>query len=130
MASSFILVDQVENLDYNFTPYGDSGTIPEPSGEQINSFRKGVAAVMAEALGEDEKIEEGSQEWARRVVDVLGKDTAEIQEKMLHVIAEVCSDKPSFDDLKKLPYRAQQAFSGWVMGMFLLPSTPTLGTNS
>lgn len=130
MAANFVLAEEVEALGYNFEPYGKAGSIPEPSGEQINAFRKSVSEVLQQALGEDVKIDDENQEWARRLVKVLGEDTSEIQHKLLLAIAEVCSDKPSYDELKALPYRAQQAFSGWVMGVFLLPSTPMPGTSS
>lgn len=126
----FVAKDQVDALDFNFEPYGPSGEIPEPSASQIQNFRSAIAEMFGELLPEDTKEEEQSATLVKKVMEYLGRDTTEIQQKILHAVADVCSDSPSFDTLEKLPYRHQQAFVGWISGVFLLPPVPTPATNA
>jgi|SRR5215472_11983435 len=125
----------VEPLDYDFNPFVDSkGTVPEPSAEQINDYRRAIMSIFQEMVPEGmdaEPTDNGTRsttEMVRRVTEFLGTDRTEMQEKILHTLADVCSNTPSFDELSALPYRHQQAFAGWISGVFLLPSLPTPAT--
>lgn len=113
----FTITDQVDALSFDFTPYAGSGSIPEPSSEQIESFRRSLAELIAEnstATGDGLTL-------IQQVQAYLAVDAGQVNEKMLHLTAEVCSDSPSFDDLMALPFRPQQAFLGWIIGVFVRP---------
>jgi hypothetical protein len=128
----FILSEEVEPLKFNFAPYGPEGIIPEPSAAQIQNFRMAVAAMFNDAMTEQDAIDldkaENAMELRRIFVATIGKDQTASQQKALQTIADVCSDTPSFDVLNALPWRHQQAFSGWISGVFLLPQTSTPAT--
>jgi hypothetical protein len=127
--AKFSIVEAVETLEYNFEPYGEKGVIPEPTATQIQGFRQALADLFGMIpMPEEEQV--NSQELVKRVADFLGRDTSEIEGKLLHAVADVCSNNPSYDELQALPYRAQQAFVGWISGTFLLPQLPTLATNA
>jgi len=128
--AGFVLRDSVEELTYDFTPYAGSGTIPEPSSLQIMAFQKGVAELFEALLPPDTPKDATVQVMAQVVTEYLTKDMAEVQDKLLYVVSAVCSDQPSFDDLNALPFRAQQAFLGWVVGTFLVPRLSMPGMSS
>lgn len=124
--AGFNAAEAVEPLDYNFKPFVDAqGTVPEPSADQITAFRKSTMEMYADMVPEGFDDTAATTEMVKKVVEFLGADRTEMQEKILHTIADVCSDHPSFDELNALPYRHQQAFAGWLSGVFLLPSLPT-----
>jgi hypothetical protein len=132
--AEFILADEVEELKYNFEPFGPKGNILEPSAAQIQSFRQSIADMLANLLPEEldkpeQTDEQKASELRRLLIKTLGEDQTATQQKALHALAEVCSDSPSFDVLNALPWRHQQAFSGWISGVFLLPQTKTPATN-
>jgi hypothetical protein len=117
--SKFILAEEVETLDYNFEPYAGTGTVPEPSAMQIQAFRKVLAEMVQDAMPEVTGMED--PRFMEAVTTWLGRDSSEMDEKVMHAVADLCTNQPSFDDLSSLPYRARQAFVGWLTGMFLVP---------
>ena len=129
MAKSFVLRESIDELTYDFTPHAGSGVIPEPSATQILNFRHTLGEMFGEMMPPEVADTSTTSALAQRVSEYLGQDTSEQQEKLLLAIAEVCSDMPSADELKLLPYRAQQAFAGWIVGTFLINPLPTPATN-
>lgn len=138
---SFVAVDEVEELYYNFKPFVDvEGPIPEPSSIQIRDFRNGFVAMFQESLPDDDtpksdtdddgKPKVTAETVKKFIIDVIGEDESELEEKTMQLIAAVCSDHPSFDELRELPYRHKQAFSGYIAGAFLFPQLLTTATNS
>ena len=127
----FIAEEHVDELSYDFTKVGGpKGVIPEPTAAQMQAFRHSVAELFAESVPEDINVDEmKAPELRQAVITVLGDDQSELQEKALHAIADVCSDSPSFDQLQALPWRHQQAFSGWLTSILLLPQTSAPATN-
>ena len=132
--ASFVLSEEVSSLEYNFEPYAGKGTIPEPSSFQITSFRKGLAQMVEfSARGEDMDIDVEKMppsEYAKRLSGLLREDTSEQDEKVLQMMADVCSNTPSYDDLCALPFRARQAFLGWIMGALIIPEVPRPATSN
>jgi hypothetical protein len=122
----FVLGESIEELTYDFTPYAGKGTVAEPSALQIQNFRR----ALGEMIGTMAPNEEEDVSMYQRVQDFFSRDTTEIQDKILHAAADVCSDHPSFDELAALPYRAQQAFLGWITGTFLVPQQLMPATSS
>jgi hypothetical protein len=125
----FILSEHVDELTFDFTPYGPEGKIIEPTAGQIQNFRSALAGLFQELIPEDEGQPANPVELAKRVTEYVSRDQTEILYKILHAVAAVCSDSPSFDVLEGLPYRHQQAFVGWISGVFLLPPVPTPATS-
>lgn len=153
---------ELEALDYDFAPHGESGTIPEPSSDQIRAFRKALADIAVEVLDDAVKASQLDQQnrearrgnkarprkaspvpaapsvttlpepelsageqalqHAKIIASVTGTENeAEIEQKVLHACAAVCSDKPSFDTLDPLPWRLKQAFMVYLAKVFLNP---------
>lgn len=129
----FILADEVEALNYDFAPYVEvQGVIPEPSEAKVKEFQRGLRAIMAPVL---EKVVEvtgdGKQTERDRLIAAVAamKDTdgvasseAEADKQMdlmLKLCAKVCSNTPTYAQIKALPYRPRQAFVGWLVGTFI-----------
>lgn len=129
--AQFNAAERVSELSYDFKPFVDlSGVVPEPSSDQIRDFKHAFSEMVSSALGEVAGAQGATpMEQFEMFVQYLGRDTAEIDEKGLHAMATVCSSQPSFDDLASAPYRVQQAFLGWLVGLFLVPEGLRLATN-
>jgi hypothetical protein len=125
---NFVLRENVDELAYDFSPFAGKGVVPEPSAAQIQNFRVALSQLVTEMAPDQTETEDGT-ELLRRVTEYLGRDTTEINDKLLHTLADVCSDQPSFDELEGLPYRAQQAFMGFITGTFLVPKLPITATS-
>jgi hypothetical protein len=123
--SSFNLGQEIGELTYNFEPWAGAGSIPEPSSVQIQAFRQALGEVFAlgQEEGEEKQDPNDPAQFAKMLNQFLSQDTTEVDEKMLHLAAAVCSDSPSFDDLQALPFRGRQAFLGWLVGVLLVPET-------
>jgi hypothetical protein len=129
--AKFNLSEEVSELEYNFEPYAGSGVIPEPSAAQVNAFRQGLGEfITAEMPSTKPAKDMDSDEFVSVLNTYLSRDTTEIDEKVLHMASDVCSNQPSFDDLTVLPFRARQAFLGWLVGILLVPEVPTPVTNN
>lgn len=131
--AGFVAAEEVEPLNFDFKPYGTDdenvGVIPEPSSDQIQQFRTTVSELIQQELPDID--DEASIAVLRRaLIAAIGKDQTELQQKMLQALADVCSNRPSFDLLHHLPWRHQQAFTGWISGIFLLPNASTLATKA
>lgn len=130
--STFNLQEEVGQLEYNFEPYGSRGTIPEPSAMQIQGFRQALGELYEATanLNTPKSLEEDPEGYVKRMSEFLSKDTTEDDEKLLHIVADVCSSQPSFDDLVALPFRARQAFLGWLTGTLLVPEAQRPATST
>jgi len=127
--AGFVLQDKVEDLTYDFSPHGDKGVVPEPSSLQIQNFRVALSELFNEMPVPN--VDDATPvAMLQQVSKYLGADTTEMNDKLVHAIADVCSDHPSYDDLSSLPFRAQQAFFGWVVGIFLVPQLPMPATTA
>lgn len=132
----FVVSEEVEDLSYDFTKFvkDAAGIIPEPSGVQLNAFRKAISEVTREALATvpDDKAVKAltSRQQFSLVADFLGRDDSVLAEKMAHIAADVCSGTPSFEDISALPARPAQAFYGWLTEVFLRPEASTPATKN
>lgn len=122
--------EQVDQLDYDFAPYVPEvkGTTPEPTSEQIKQYLLSFQAMMrrqrddivewqdrleaikgndAEARAERARLEEEYASWQSEQADKrLGVRR--------QILAMLCSDKPSVEDLEKLPGRLFDDFEGYM----------------
>lgn len=107
--------DQVEELTYDFNPHSkDKGTIPEPTSDQIDTYRHAlVAAFQSVGLKPGEQNIELDQ-----MDDLLNKDS-EVEKAMVAATADLTGiDSATLDTL---PFRIKRAFLGWIMGQFFNP---------
>jgi len=122
---SFNASSVVEPLDYNFTKYGaGKGVIKEPTDEQLFEFTKASIVLarsirkLAPDLEDDASEEEVLEAWE----DVNSSaQVAETARREAEIFADLCSGKPSADDLMKLPRRLRAAFYRWINGEVVNP---------
>lgn len=147
---AFVLEQVVEALDYDFRPKVDShGTIPEPSDIQIDRFMKRYYSLMSgvaratetqkvleesEALTEDaaedepKSIMDAIDAW--ETLDVNTPEAQRISEKLAEVLADVCSNTPSKEDILALGTLGRKAFTQWILGELLDPKFDLPGKSS
>lgn len=80
------------------------GTTPEPSKARLDDFYKGFAesfGALSEAAPEDADLEALAEERG---------------DKMYQLLADVCGQKPSVDELKELPPRILAKYTTWLLG--------------
>jgi len=106
-SNSFDAANAVPDLDYDFAPFAPDakGVIPEPSQTAFEKFQKAFNAVVPD--GDVTKLNELSKEESDRRTDLY-----------LTAIAKLCSNTPTKAQIKKLPYRHQVAFIGWIFNTF------------
>lgn len=140
--AGFIAEAVVEPLDYDFGLYipGCKGVIPEPSVKQLDDFTSNYAELFSNLR----KTEESRRSLQDEVIKALAGDevlptSAEVLEKwraekgtfgelartidaeLVGLVAEVCSQTPSEDQIKQLPHRIRQAFTQWIVREMLDP---------
>lgn len=107
-------------MTYDFTAFGGgSGTIPEPTSDQIVQFFEEYGANLRQIAAEGETEEETTED---RVAKANARNA-----RTKEIFARLCSDTPSKDDFDKLPHRVMVAFVAWMMGQ-LRPEASTSAT--
>jgi hypothetical protein len=111
----------VEAMTYDFTAHGgSSGTIPEPSQGQVETFFERIESVgkLIRGLEKDaKKIDDDDDEAIDEFLDNLPRDKIkEVQDEMSVWISELCSGNPSTEAVRALPYRVFGAFTAWLSG--------------
>lgn len=116
--------EAVEELSYDFSPYGPAGTIPEPSTKQVEAFRNtmfGSLRHLAEGLGVDvSDLGPGSDKrLSMDMLDTVLEKSSEAEDLVVHAVADLTgiADKT----LNALPYRVKAAFLGYITGQFVNP---------
>lgn len=129
----------VDPLDYDFSAYkGPVGTIPEPSTKQVNDFFKAMKNMVKDVrkLSRDagpkdvdpDNLTDEDLETISDQIDAAGEVAEKYQAQTREILAELCSNEPSADDLALLPQRVLGAFSSWLVGE-LRPKKETPGTS-
>lgn len=125
--AGFNAADEVEEITYDFNPYLDlSGTVPEPSGDAVDEYRRKVMTSYAkETSGWDEIDGEGDEdgpsdeERALSRMDEVLRRSANVEDEILAATADLTGIAPK--SLRKLPARVRRAFVGYIAGLFLRP---------
>lgn len=123
--------DVLESLDWDFTKAGvkAKGTIPEPTDHQIGQFLDGLKALYTDAKASGLDLDLAENATPEQMMDTLAQVTGEKFEKFLAALAglfaELCSDKPSKEQLLGLPLRVRVKFYGWVQGEVVRPEAET-----
>lgn len=122
--STFELENELDVIHYNFNPFVEAeGDIPEPSDDQIDKFRKAMLKIFDPVVSKagGDLTEEHLRAIAAKFDSSEIEESSKIQEKLLRAIAALCSNQPSYVELKKVPFRGQKKFIGWIMGIYLDP---------
>jgi len=111
------------SLRYNFTAFGGvTGIIPDPSDELLDDFNKSYRALLKEyGVTEDgEELEDVPD------LDELEKRAdrptfVQQQQDVVKLIAALCQDSPSEEQIMKLPFRVRQKFVVWLQRQLVSP---------
>lgn len=130
---AFKATEAAEPLDYDFRPiFDESGTVPEPTDDQVSEFYAGLTAVMRDALG-DERIGDvdltDPEQVGRLYATLTADDHRTLYGQLLDVHHAVTGERPSREALEALPFRVRQAWYGAVQG-WLRPEASGAATNS
>lgn len=115
--SGFKASEEVEELSYDFNPFAaEKGVIPEPTSDQIDAYRQSLVGGLRDLGVDPQKLQAGVSldEFSN-----LMEKSKDFEDATLAATAELTG--LSLDVLKSLPYRVQQAFLGWMMGLFFSP---------
>lgn len=130
MTNTFTAGDEVEDLAYDFTKYipgaAATGEIPEPSSKQIARFFSKMAQTARDMMDTSTFDPDNPAELLHALDSLDEAQFTKMNDGMVAAYAHLCGNTPSEATLKKLPWRVQQAFFGWVQGHFL----PNLSTGA
>lgn len=108
----------VEPLDYDFTKFGGSkSVIPEPSQEKVIAMYAAMDTLVKQIAGSFVQLPENPS--ATDLVESLNQLTMSesygpMLDGMTAIYAELCSQSPSEEELKKLPPRIRALFFQWM----------------
>jgi hypothetical protein len=119
--ASFNAAEAVEDLTYDFTKYveGAQGSIPEPSGDEIETYRTTIFGAIQELGLSPSDIQGGVSGIDFDKMFGLVDKAQGLELTMLDASASLT--KIPAEVVRQLPFRVQRAFSGWVMGLFFNP---------
>ncbi len=121
--------DSVETLDYDFTGVPSNsgsgncrgkGTIPEPSQDRLEAY----AAAMRELF----KVSDDKD--VAKAMDEVEAEVKAKSDKLLGLVAELCQDSPSREEIAELPPRIQKAFLAHIHRELADPKLSTRGTGA
>lgn len=122
----------VEPLDYDLAPYVKAkGRITEPSDAQISKFLSDLQKLFTEARknGLTALEEMGESPSADDVMNALDNldtdDVVKIMGEMTALYSELCSGKPSAEELSALPMRVRSKFFAWLQNEVISPEAGT-----
>jgi hypothetical protein len=107
-------------VQYNFHPDAPTirGTIPDPSDEMLQTYHKKIREVMRDSGIEDLPTESEIRANPGRLDAMMDRlesyDQIDTHHKILEIIAELCSNTPSVEDMMALPYRKRIRFVRFV----------------
>lgn len=135
--AKFNAAEAVESLEFDFTAYGGgSGVIPEPSSGTVKAYFRSMKALakdmkkfkgIADQLGDVEEMSEEEIADRMGMIEEAEEGVDELQEKQRHMLADLCGNAITTDDLDRLPFRVFQAFNAWLLGE-ITPKRTTPGS--
>lgn len=113
------------SLRYDFTAYGGAtGIIPDPSDDLLEKFNTGYRDLLAE-YGLDTDTGEVDSRDPESVNAALerteGVSFVEQQRRMVDLIADLCQDSPSAEQIMRLPFRVRQRYIVWLQNNLTNP---------
>jgi hypothetical protein len=118
--AEFKLEDELDKINFDFRPEVDCyGTVPEPSDTKVTKFSKTVRDILKPVTGDADATNPEVIKAAARVLD--DEKQLEMSNALFKAVAELCSNQPNYTTIKKLPFRGQKLWLGYIMGIFTDP---------
>lgn len=130
----FVAETSVEALEYDFAKYLPDdpdavGVIPEPTTGQLEAYFNSMRAMASKIRDLQQKVkgleaqsksgeEVDNDEMERVLAEMDELSFAEYQGDMVAAVSDLCSNKPTVDQIGALPFRVKQAFIQWITGEF------------
>lgn len=119
----------VEPLDYDFrtkdNPDARHGTIREPSDRQIADYMAGIKQLVRDFQGKlPESLVAGDADAASltdATEDLDPEIVMELNGALATLLAALCSDEPSREDILRLPPRIRAHFYAWLQREVMSP---------
>lgn len=125
----FVAAEAVDPLEFDLSPYGPKGVIPEPSDKVLFTFQKALKSGL-EGLGVTVADNADMADLTKHISALDLELQAQFLEMQTTAFAGLCGGMPSLQQLQELPTRIKNAFVGWVMGQFNDPGHSATGTNA
>lgn len=126
--AGFDAATAVEPMDWNFEKFGGgTGTVPEPSTEEMKLFQKDFARIMRDGNALEMDNEESVKLTEEEFEELQTKMSA-ISDRLDVAISTLCKEQPSRVQVALLPFRVKTAFSRWLMEQFN-PEAAAAATN-
>lgn len=113
--AGFDAATAVDPMDWDFSKYeGGTGTVPEPSTNEMKAFQKEFAKIMRKGaaldIDDDDALKMSEKEFVafQKKADAIG-------EELDVAVARLCKNQPSEEQMAKLPFRVKTQFSKWLM---------------
>ncbi len=123
--------EELEELGYDFTKWGGpKGVIPEPSQKAMKKYQQSLSRTqiaVSKAYADLQKAGEDGVDEA--LVKRLEEAADQADEDLNRELGKLCQDRPSAEDIAKLPFRVKQGFLKWLMKE-LTPEGGASGTSS
>lgn len=133
--AAFNAEKKVERLEFTFGPHYKvkgkelKGIVPEPSDEQMAEYHRRTAEIAkkyrADQDGIDVNDRKAVMEW---MASRDPKETVKLEQETAQVHADLCSNKPSYEQLMAIPPRPRAYFYTWLAGELhpegVTPATP------
>lgn len=134
--ASFNVGDVIDPLDYDFTVLakkygvtelaGVKGTVPEPTDDQIIRFGRAMIAHEQRRRAMDPQLSLPEDATGDQYLEAAAKYAEAIAAEGLsraeaEIFAELCSGKPTADQLMLMPPRARQGFYKYLRDEVLSP---------
>lgn len=135
--AGFDAASVVEPLDYTLRPHVDkAGTIREPNDRQIADYLAGYQQMIRDYRDRlpDELVAGGGNPDVGAVLDAATELDTELVIKLnadvAALVAGLCSNDPSKDDILGLPPRIRSMFCAWVQKEVMSPEAVPGGGNA
>jgi hypothetical protein len=113
----------VERLEYDFGSFATysgrpiTGITPEPTDDQIAAFHQQMAAMAKKHRAQEHGVDPDDRvavlEW---LANRPPEEAVQIEKDSAEIYAQLCSHKPSYDEIMAVPPRIRQAWYGWMAG--------------
>lgn len=129
--AGFDAASVVEPLNYTLRPHVDkAGTIREPNDRQIADYLGGYQRLVKQYRGQlpDEFVAGGTPDVGALLDAATDLDTEiviNLNADVAGLVAALCSNDPSKDDILGLPPRIRAMFCGWVQKEVMSPEAAT-----
>lgn len=118
---AFKASEAVSGLDFDLSPYGGVGVIPEPSTAQVEALGKALAAIS------DDDTQDPNA--ALKHIAKLSEDEQnKILDGIMGALADITGAVLTREQIDALPYRIKNSFIGWLLRSLLLPESSSPAT--